>query len=72
MHSRPGKGTTASYLAFREPHETIEEEFEEDDFGSKKQYPKEIKELIKKKDIPVELLQEQLKRDLFGEETNII
>jgi len=36
MHSRPGKGTTASYLAFREPHETIEEEFEEDDFGSKK------------------------------------
>jgi hypothetical protein len=36
MHSRPGKGTTASYLAFREHNEVIEEEFDEDEFGSKK------------------------------------
>lgn len=28
MYSRPGKGTTASYLAFREVHETVEEELE--------------------------------------------
>lgn len=44
MYSRPGKATTASYLAFREHHQTIEEQFDDDEFGGTNQYPKEIKE----------------------------
>jgi len=51
MFSRPGKATTAEYMAFKEHHDRIEEEKEE---------------------IPEEVLKEQLKIDLRGEETDAL
>ena len=51
MFSRPGKATTAEYMAFKEHHDRIEEEKEE---------------------IPEEVLKEQLKIDLRGEDTDAL
>ena len=50
MHSRPGKATTAEYMAFKEPHPPIKE--------------KDI-------EVPEEVLREQLRNDLKGEETDV-
>jgi hypothetical protein len=50
MHSRPGKATTAEYMAFKEPHGPVK---------------------VKHEDIPEEVLREQLRNDLKGEDTDV-